>query len=604
MNIISSIQNSLLGQDDTQKKKDEPTNDVKIETTFKLPIEYLDSNHIKPLSSIISNDLELLHCDENQSQSQSVYEASMHPTNCFAKQMLSKWNVAYTTDTVFLKDTQKVIEKMQLHKQNISIVDKNFDIEDILPIWKNTKQNSFFHEKYNYLDWDILKHLNESESFLQILSCIHLLSPVISFVLPIFILIFPFIILKIQGIPITVSIYIETLKSIAKNHTIGKILFNIGSLDWDKLIYLCFTLGLYIFQIYQNVNLCKRFYSNIINVNNDLLFLKKYIQYSIDSMTSMKSIVGDFDTYSKFNVDLCHHIETLENLNKDICRITEFKHSIGKAYDIGYMLKLYYIIHVNKSYEHSLQYSVGFNGYVDNLSQIHACICDGTMSFATFSSKNECQFDNQYYPIITSDKLVKNNVNMKKNMIISAPNKAGKTTFIKTTLINIIFTQQFGCGFYSSAKLKPYSHIHSYLNIPDTSGRDSLFQAESRRCKEIIDTINENKDSTDRHFCIFDELYSGTNPDEAVKSGHAFLKYLESFENVDFILTTHYKQICKKFKDSNHVCNYKMLVNVDENDNFDYTYKITKGISSIKGGVRVLKDMHYPDEIINNIENN
>ena len=99
-------------------------------------------------------------------------------------------------------------------------------------------------------------------------------------------------------------------------------------------------------------------------------------------------------------------------------------------------------------------------------------------------------------------------------------------------------------------------------------------------------------------------MYSGTNPDEAVKSGHAFLKYLESFENVDFILTTHYKQICKKFKDSNHVCNYKMLVNVDENDSFDYTYKITKGISSIKGGVRVLKDMHYPDEIINNIENN
>jgi DNA mismatch repair ATPase MutS len=55
------------------------------------------------------------------------------------------------------------------------------------------------------------------------------------------------------------------------------------------------------------------------------------------------------------------------------------------------------------------------------------------------------------------------------------------------------------------------------LNIPDSSGRDSLFQAESRRCKEIIDIIN--KDKTHRHFCIFDELFSGTNPVETTKAG-------------------------------------------------------------------------------------
>ena len=164
-------------------------------------------------------------------------------------------------------------------------------------------------------------------------------------------------------------------------------------------------------------------------------------------------------------------------------------------------------------------------------------------------------------------------------------------------------SQQVGCGFYTNAQLTPYSHIHSYLNIPDTSGRDSLFQAESRRCKEIIDIIKDN-DQNDRHFCIFDELYSGTNPEEAVKSGNALLKYLESFKNVNFILTTHYKDICKKYKKSKHITNYKMLVEVNEDKTFNYTYKLVKGISSIKGGLRVLKDMEYPDEIINEIENN
>jgi DNA mismatch repair ATPase MutS len=36
------------------------------------------------------------------------------------------------------------------------------------------------------------------------------------------------------------------------------------------------------------------------------------------------------------------------------------------------------------------------------------------------------------------------------------------------------------------------------------------------------------------------------------------------------------------------------------NDDFNYTYKLEKGISDIKGGVKVLKDLEYPIEIINN----
>ena len=54
-------------------------------------------------------------------------------------------------------------------------------------------------------------------------------------------------------------------------------------------------------------------------------------------------------------------------------------------------------------------------------------------------------------------------------MIITGPNASGKTTILKSSLINILFSQQFGCGFYDSAKIKPFNNIHCYLNIPDTS---------------------------------------------------------------------------------------------------------------------------------------
>ena len=77
-----------------------------------------------------------------------------------------------------------------------------------------------------------------------------------------------------------------------------------------------------------------------------------------------------------------------------------------------------------------------------------------------------------------------------KNIMITGPNASGKTTILKSFLINHILSQQIGCGCYDSAEIKCYDYIYSYLNIPDTSGRDSLFQAEARRCKEIIDNIS------------------------------------------------------------------------------------------------------------------
>jgi DNA mismatch repair ATPase MutS len=139
------------------------------------------------------------------------------------------------------------------------------------------------------------------------------------------------------------------------------------------------------------------------------------------------------------------------------------------------------------------------------------------------------------------------------------------------------------------------------LNIPDTSGRDSLFQAESRRCKEILDKIKDAP-TDEKHFCIFDELYSGTNPKEAVKSAHSLLKYLSQKPNVRFILTTHYVNVCRKFRKSKLVKNYKMIVDVDEKNRFIYTYKMGKGISTLEGGIAILKTMNYPAEIINTIE--
>jgi len=159
-----------------------------------------------------------------------------------------------------------------------------------------------------------------------------------------------------------------------------------------------------------------------------------------------------------------------------------------------------------------------------------------------------------------------------------------------------------GCGFYKKASLVPYQHIHCYLNIPDTSGRDSLFQAEARRCKLILDNIDMNP--KDRHFCVFDELYSGTNPEEAILSGNAFMKYLGKNNKVYCLLTTHFFDLCKSLEKEKTFENFLMkteeveTADSEHKKNLLYTYRMEKGISQVKGGIQVLSDMNYPKEII------
>ena len=190
-------------------------------------------------------------------------------------------------------------------------------------------------------------------------------------------------------------------------------------------------------------------------------------------------------------------------------------------------------------------------------------------------------------------------------MSITGPNASGKTTVLKSTIINILLTQQTGTGFYEEAELEPFDFIHCYLNIPDTSGRDSLFQAEARRCKNIIDIIQENE--KERHFCVFDELYSGTNPEEAVMSAAAFMNYISKYKKVNCMLTTHFFELCKHLEKNPSFENYHMKTKLKDGNSkknkfteFVYTYELEKGISKTKGGVKVLNDMNYPNEIIEN----
>jgi DNA mismatch repair ATPase MutS len=340
------------------------------------------------------------------------------------------------------------------------------------------------------------------------------------------------------------------------------------------------------------------------DINDQLMETKKYVNYSIASMRRFMQLTGTCSQYSLFHSQTEIHVQNLEKLRDVLSDVEPFVPSFSKLSEIGVLLRCFYELHERPEFGKALQWSFGFEGYMNNLLGICENLEKKQVAFATFMEKGGAlNIKDQVYPPHLRETFVKNDCVLDKNMIITGPNAAGKTTFLKTTSLNIIFTQQIGCGYYSQCKMQPYQHIHSYLNIPDTSARDSLFQAESRRCKEILDAVCTVYPE-ERHFCVFDELYSGTNPMEATKSAYAFLLYLAKFPTVDFVLTTHYMSICKKLKKRKtvRIRNWKMEASCDSLGNISYTYKIVKGVSKIQGAICVLKSMDYPGEIIDTIQ--
>ena len=582
---------------------------------FELPITYLDTTAVHPLSPVVAADLELDAVSSTESV--PMYEVLLKPKSAVSKSMIQQWCRLYTSDVGFLKETQHVIANIPKDPTN--------DLDKMSAVWKDLYDSSEFYDRYGYIDFKPVHSLNHMSGFLGCWTIVNLLSPLLSLFLPLIFLVAPFVLLKIQGVPIDFGAYITVLKSVAKNHAVGKLLTSFDDFSINNLIYVVFTLALYGLQMYQNTKACMRFYKNIFAVNTNLLLLQEFVCGSIKNMELYLNIFtskmptksadlngkcdgfhaletreglnknGGLSKYAVFNAELETQLETLRGLRDELADVRPFTFGVSKCFEVGYLLKCYYSMHVIPEYKAAFQYAMGFEAYREGLASICEAV-GSAVNYGGFSTKT--RFTQQIYPTHV-DGGVPNDVCLEKNLVITGPNGSGKTSQLKATAINVIFTQQFGVGFYESCELAPYTHIHSYLNIPDTSGRDSLFQAEARRCKEILDIIETPESDDTRHFAVFDELFSGTNAEEATSASYAFLKFLQKKSNVDFILTTHFEKLCKRIHKAKHmrIVNKKMEAFVDGN-NIKFTYEMKDGYSKIKGAKLILIQMDFPEEIV------
>lgn len=666
-------------------------NKVSCTNTFKHPISYTNPDKLHELPTSIIEDLELLQAkpklivvggskadvadatDDAEHETDVVkglYHYVFSPKSVYGTEHLPIWSKYYTSDIEYLKQTQTLLEMFdnELLERSIAqntgqttCVDAFSTMKNTWTEFRGTGKIHDFKEKFSYVETPFLSKLNTSSSFLQFLSLYNISSPVIALLTPLIVLIIPFFVLLMKGLGVSFSEYVDILKQIISQHSVGKFLTQFETVSIEQKMYILMSVVFYFIQIYQNIMACVRFYNNIKLVHTHMNTINGYLTATGVNMSYMIQLIQTYhlSTYEPFREELSERYTLLNEVTQALTDISPFSVSVSKFFQIGYVMKNYYSLFSQTDLNELLEYSFGFNAYMEHLTACRSFVIDGMINKCSFIAGDDdieieparpltpiAEDDREdepdggengetaeeltktsndtpsatpmlppppvppikrkgitkltaqiYAPLKAHDtaKVVANDITLDKQLIITGPNAAGKTTVIKSTLFNIIISQQLGYGFYERAEINPYDYFHCYLNIPDTSGRDSLFQAESRRCMEILQCIMENPSK--RHFCIFDELYSGTNPYEAVAAAYGYIDYISKNPKVDLILTTHYIELCELLEKRNTgaITNLHMTVCADTGS---YLYKIADGISMIKGGLKVLRDLDYPSEIV------
>lgn len=553
---------------------------------FKLPIEYERSINVVN-DNIIS--------DFGINSDESPYNKLFRDGNKINELLINKWSTYFSSNKDFLKGNQEFINSFKNNYLN-KLVNTNIDIYDK---YLDIKKNLSFKEKYEYITWDHLEFANRNPQILQFMTYYNLLSPVINLTIPFILLLLPFFIIKfVRKESICFSTYKNALLKQVKNHTLGKIFFLFSSgVSFNQKIVAAVSVAFYLFSLYQNTLTCVKFYKNSFDIQKYLYDMRNHLIYSKNNLESLIKIYEKIPHFKDYLAYLNNNRERLEKLIEKLSFVTTQKFNPKNLINFGKYLAIFYDLRNNDELTSVVYFTFNLQCYINNINSLCVLVDDKKINKCSFVKNRKSQvIKDQYYLYHNYDddiKTIKNTVKL-QNYIITGPNASGKTTLLKSTMINILLSQQFGYGFYKSAKIVPYEILNSYINIPDTSGRDSLFQAEARRCLNILNNIKDNKSK--HAFIIFDEIYSGTNPDEASKSGKAFLDVLKKYR-VEFLITTHFKELTTVDKIHNYHMESKL-----EDDKMKFSYKFVKGISDMKGGINVLEELQYPKEIIDKLK--
>jgi len=179
-----------------------------------------------------------------------------------------------------------------------------------------------------------------------------------------------------------------------------------------------------------------------------------------------------------------------------------------------------------------------------------------------------------------------------KIWLITGPNMAGKSTFLRQNALICILAQ---IGSYVPAKKV---HIGVVDKIFSRIGAaDNIAKGESTFMVEMTETAYIINNATRKSLVILDEIGRGTSTHDGISIAWAVLEHLHNKINCRTLFATHYHELTRLNKYLSKVANYTMEVK-EWNKKIVFLHKIISGVADSSYGIYVAELAGLPKDVI------
>ena len=188
--------------------------------------------------------------------------------------------------------------------------------------------------------------------------------------------------------------------------------------------------------------------------------------------------------------------------------------------------------------------------------------------------------------------LKSNSVDTTQFMILTGPNMAGKSTYMRQNALIAILAQIGSWVPADYAKIGIMDKIFTRVGASD-----DLTLGQSTFMIEMIETACILNSATDKSFILLDEIGRGTSTYDGVAIAWAVAEYIATRIKARCIFATHYHELNVMTNTYPQIKNYRITIS-EENGEIEFLRKIVQGGASKSYGIQVAKMAGLPNVVI------
>ncbi len=195
-------------------------------------------------------------------------------------------------------------------------------------------------------------------------------------------------------------------------------------------------------------------------------------------------------------------------------------------------------------------------------------------------------------PFVSNDTLLDGHGN--QLAIITGPNMAGKSTYIRQVALIVIMAQMGSFVPASEATIGLVDRIFTRVGASD-----DLARGRSTFMVEMQETANILHNATPRSLIVLDEIGRGTSTFDGISIAWSVAEYLHNHAPVKAktLFATHYHELTDLSRTLPGVKNYNVLVR-EKNDTIVFLRKIVSGAADKSYGIQVARLAGLPEAVI------